>query len=142
MVCWGSNEFGQAGTAEFDTCDGGTTLCLTKPGVVSLPERARQVTAGFGFTCALGESRSTYCWGLNAQGQLGAASGLTRSAAPLMVRGPGFVAIDAGSSHACGVTAAGEVYCWGMNGKGEFGVTTVEVSEVPIRALVPRLQFG
>jgi hypothetical protein len=139
VLCWGWNDFGQTGTERSDSCDNGTSHCVLPPTRVMLPEPAVQVSAGFGFSCALGASQATYCWGLNAQGELGNGTEDAKSNAPVLVQGPRFLAIDAGTRHVCGLTALGETYCWGLNSKGELGVTSVEFSRLPMRALVPRL---
>ena len=139
VACWGWNDFGQSGEESSASCDSGTSRCVLQVTLMSLPEAVTRVTAGFAFTCALGESGTTYCWGGNAHGELGAGSTEPMSATPVVVQGPRFAAIDAGTRHACGITSLGETHCWGLNTKGELGVSSVSHSRTPIRAQVGRL---
>ena len=139
VACWGWNDFGQSGAAGSMSCENGTARCVLDPTIVSLPEGITRVTAGFAFTCALGTSGATYCWGVNAQGELGNGSTESMSATPVAVPAPRFSAIDAGTRHVCGITAVGETYCWGLNSKGELGVSSLTHSRLPVHALVERL---
>ena len=67
--CWGNNDHGQLG-------DGTTTRRLT-PAVVVAPTGTGELSgivdihAGYDYSCALLGSDEVYCWGWNAQGQLG-----------------------------------------------------------------------
>ncbi|MFO0626657.1 MAG: hypothetical protein U0325_13670 [Polyangiales bacterium] len=62
--CWGGNEFGQLGD--------GTTTRHTRPGaVVALPAAATHISTGNGFTCAALRDGRVFCWGDNANGNLG-----------------------------------------------------------------------
>jgi alpha-tubulin suppressor-like RCC1 family protein len=72
VYCWGSNSDGQLGGGSFG-------------GSASTPVRAASstffahLTAGERHTCALNGSRVAYCWGLNAEGQLGDGTTTSRS---------------------------------------------------------------
>lgn len=133
--CWGGNESGQVGSASPDLC--GNVPCVWTPTRVVTALRFSAISAGFAFTCGLTVSGESWCWGGNAEGQLG--NGTTAaSTAPTRVQGPPFVAIDAGDRHACGLTASGEVWCWGSNLNGELG-RSGESSALPVRAGVPVL---
>ncbi len=82
------------------------------------------VTAGFSHSCALGGGGALYCWGANAQGELGNDT-TSISAFPVQVgTAPAFVSIAAGYSHTCGLTSVGQAYCWGDNTSGELGNAT------------------
>jgi alpha-tubulin suppressor-like RCC1 family protein len=64
VVCWGNNDHGQLGD--------GTTAARNKPGdVAGLTAGVVSIAAGVSHTCALLESGSVRCWGLNDHGQLG-----------------------------------------------------------------------
>ena len=139
VACWGWNDFGQSGADTSTSCENGTSRCVLDPTIVPLPEGITRVTAGFAFTCALGTSGATYCWGVNAHGELGNGSTESMSEIPVVVTGPRFSAIDAGTRHVCGITSAGETHCWGLNSKGELGVSSLSHSRFPVRAQVARL---
>jgi alpha-tubulin suppressor-like RCC1 family protein len=65
-----------------------------------------------------------YCWGSNADGQLGNGT-LVSSPLPVLVQGGlQFAQIDAGGTHTCGLLTTGEAYCWGRNSSGQLGVPT------------------
>ncbi len=77
-----------------------------------------------GGTHACGIARGTvFCWGGNANGQLGVGN-TTATAAPTAVRGAlaGKVVTDvsAGTSHTCAVVE-GSAYCWGLASNGRLG---------------------
>lgn len=85
------------------------------------------VSAGGSMTCALTTQGNAYCWGSDADGQLGdgARQGNEGNAAPLAVAGNHrFTAISAGDRHVCAVTTEGAAYCWGKNMEGALGSDT------------------
>jgi hypothetical protein len=77
--CWGQNQSGQLGD--------GTRLHRAAPvRVTGLPGAAEDVSAGMTSACAVLRDGRVYCWGGNAQGQLGDASQTDREA-PVRVEG-------------------------------------------------------
>src|SRR2546426_4406967 len=85
-----------------------------------------------GFTCGIGTTGSTVCWGDNSFGQLGngATGGFSTTPTPIA---PGFslTAVSTGAYSACGFTAAGQAYCWGYNGSHQLGNGTTADSPTP-----------
>src|SRR5581483_2293004 len=76
--CWGQN-FKGALTSGLHPDDEVTTSWFHEPTILrpvrqALPERARSIAVRLGTLCAIGESRSVYCWGWNNFGQAGAGS--------------------------------------------------------------------
>lgn len=110
--CWGDGHFGQLG-------NGGTSDALS-PVVFQIPSgrRARQISAGFHFTCALLDDTTVVCAGDNGRGQLGDGT-TTNSSTPVAVKVTSasnldqVVEITTGDFHACARVASGHVYCWG-----------------------------
>jgi alpha-tubulin suppressor-like RCC1 family protein len=97
------------------------------------------VTVGYGYSCAIIEDGSVYCWGANDFGQLG--TGTTEpSAVPVRVADlSGVVSIEAAMSypgsqytHTCVRTQDGKAFCWGYNGSGELGNGTETSSITPV----------
>jgi len=79
------------------------------------------------FTCALTPAGAAYCWGDNANGELGNGTLVSSDgAAPVKVLGNHtFKAIGPGEDHTCALTVEGKAYCWGANGSGQLGDRTL-----------------
>lgn len=101
----------------------------TTPVAVPAYEPLKELHAGDRITCGLArDSDRIYCWGINADGQLG--DGTTNSAftpmritvADVEVAGIPLAQVGVGSSHVC-VTAleGGAAYCAGWNYYGQLG---------------------
>ncbi|HJK89523.1 MAG TPA: MopE-related protein, partial [Polyangiaceae bacterium LLY-WYZ-15_(1-7)] len=80
------------------------------------------ISTGRRHACAIDTARELWCWGANADGQLGrgASPGDPRLAYP--VRDPSGAArlgsverVRAGESTTCAITTGGQLYCWGLN---------------------------
>jgi alpha-tubulin suppressor-like RCC1 family protein len=138
--CWGQNTNGQLGN--------GTTAASSAPGAVTTSGTPlagvtlTQITAGSGFTCALGSTGAAYCWGQNTNGQLGngtittpqtTATAVTTSGTPLS--GVTLTQISAGTVYtgslaaACALASTGTAYCWGAGGSGQLGNTTTTTTQ-------------
>jgi hypothetical protein len=133
--CWGDNGTGQLG-------DGGTAFDSSVPVAVDTSgvlagQALTQVTAGWYDTCALDAAGAAYCWGYNADGELGDGKA-SDSSVPVAVDTSGLPAgrpltqIAAGWIDACAVDSAGAAYCWGANGNGQLGDGKAADSSVPV----------
>jgi alpha-tubulin suppressor-like RCC1 family protein len=96
---------------------------------------AVNVSAGEAHTCGIFSSLLTggpaYCWGRNANGELGDGT-TTPSQVPRTVSGGyTFASVSAGRDHSCGVVTGGVAYCWGRNTSGQLGDRTTTASAVP-----------
>jgi len=90
------------------------------------------VTTGAAHTCALTTGGRAYCWGCNAEGELGSS---TRVDSPRPVPVGGnlvFLNLDAGVEFTCGVTTSGATYCWGRNSTGALGNAATPRSTTPL----------
>jgi alpha-tubulin suppressor-like RCC1 family protein len=85
-------------------------------------------------TCALTTEGATYCWGYNANGQLG--NNDTATITPMPVAAAGGVVFQTLSVSkvedvTCGLAIGGAAYCWGENGAGQLGDGTSARRLVP-----------
>ncbi|MBI4897517.1 MAG: hypothetical protein HY827_04025, partial [Actinobacteria bacterium] len=95
------------------------------------------VVAGDTHTCATARSGDVFCWGSNANGQLGDGTTTTRNG-PVKLAAPADVtALAVGGSHTCALVVDGSVYCWGANAGGQLGdgTTTQSLSPVAVSGL-------
>ncbi|MGV9001742.1 MAG: RCC1 domain-containing protein [Candidatus Saccharimonadaceae bacterium] len=136
--CWGYNGFGQLGNGQYvggsasildDPSSVDSTVpvkVLQQPGVMAGKKIVKIFAAQY-HSCALSDDGLMYCWGYNANGQLGTGNG-TDSPVPVQVGGAlaGKTITDIGgtSNTSCAI-AAGKIYCWGYNSKGQVGKNTV-----------------
>jgi alpha-tubulin suppressor-like RCC1 family protein len=132
VYCWGRNNYGQLGA------DPNTVTLSNIPVKVPGLTAAKSVAVGGDYACALLNSGSVYCWGLDWNGQLGNGSTPSSggSATPLLVSGlpsSGIAGISAGDSGACVYTTSGALWCWGDNIYSELGSgVTGNFSMVPV----------
>ena len=96
--------------------------------------RVVAISSGWMHDCALFDTGTLQCAGLNYSGELGrgrAAScrdgesdgGCSGVGGPAPLVGDyKFTAVTSGLSHSCALTADGAAYCWGSNTAGETGI--------------------
>jgi alpha-tubulin suppressor-like RCC1 family protein len=130
--CWGANFFGQVGSGAGGLPNSPNEL---EPVAVSGGHRFTQIVIGTRFTCALDSAGRAWCWGNNADGQLG--NGTTaNSNVPVAVQQPSgveFGALAAGAFHTCGIDRLdGRLFCWGGNDRGQLGDGTLVTRRTPV----------
>lgn len=136
--CWGIRANGQIGDG------GGISGTQVSPARVALPAGVvvTDVAVGGGSACALADDGAAYCWGSNADGQLGStAVGIGASTdtpvavdRSLLPAGVAFTSVVVGATHACATASDDQVYCWGAAetlGTGA-GQTTAARPENPV----------
>ena len=127
LHCWGDGSAGQIGDGA-----GGTS---GTPSQVGSQFDWTDVTAGEGeHSCGRRANGSLWCWGSNAQGQLGDDSDEDRDI-PVQV-GDEFdwSAFDPGARHSCGLRGLGELWCWGDNERHQIGEDAdEETNHSPLR---------
>lgn len=140
VVCIGRNDSGQIGDGTREEARVAKTLAM--------PTGITEVVSGAfsDLTCALTVD-AAYCWGNNADGQLGdgvadhmggceisVGSSYDCALTPQMVTLPTgvmFTQIAPGGSHACAVGDDGNLYCWGANNYGQLGLGDQASVSVP-----------
>lgn len=125
MHCWGYNSSGQLGN---ENVAGGSSS--PPVAVQGMQNGVTAMAAGSNFTCAV-QASVAYCWGHNANGQLGNGSSLS-SRVPVPVSGldSNVALIAAGNTHVCAIHA-GMVTCWGGNIYGQLGHTNGFTGRTP-----------
>jgi len=115
--CWGQNTNGQLG-------NGSTGDSAVPADVFGLSSGISSISTGLFHTCALTNSDSVKCWGLNSSGQLGDGTS-TDNLLPVSViglpKGKGISKISAGGQHTCALFQNGSIMCWGENWSGQLG---------------------
>jgi serine/threonine protein kinase/alpha-tubulin suppressor-like RCC1 family protein/uncharacterized protein YjdB len=108
----------------------------TEPAAAARTLPRRDVAAGGAFSCGITDNGTAVCWGNNAGGQTGDASGGAKSMNPVSVPSArGLGSVVAGDVHACGLTQNGSAVCWGSNTKGQLGSgrTSGPPAPVPVK---------
>lgn len=113
LKCWGDNERGQLGNG----MSGDTATIPTAVKVLGLGVTA--VSAGGQHTCAI-QRGALYCWGNNADGQLGTMGGPLSEPAPVPGMERDVTAVSAGANHTCAVRS-GVLLCWGDDRARQLG---------------------
>ncbi|MBU1535443.1 hypothetical protein KKF84_08980 [Myxococcota bacterium] len=123
-ACWGVDNNGQLGINS-------TGGLHNTPTNVYGGHTFSQISSRLNHTCAVTTSNDAYCWGLNADEQVGDGSVSNRNRPTLVIGGHSFRRIAAGDKHTCGVTTDGDAYCWGSNTYGQLGDNTTTNSATP-----------
>lgn len=124
--CWGMNMMGQLGDSVIDV-DVHASPVPVRGGLAF-----GEITAGGYHTCGLTTTGAAYCWGANAEGQLGTGDTATRSY-PVPVGGnKTFASVDAGGWHTCALDSSGAAFCWGLNHDGQLGTGDTASSTQPV----------
>jgi alpha-tubulin suppressor-like RCC1 family protein/protocatechuate 3,4-dioxygenase beta subunit len=141
VICWGSNGYGQLGTAAAYTSTSFSNIAVAAaPGLTFT-----SLTAGEYHTCGISAAGVAYCWGRNNAGQLGDGSTVASTSTPVQVAGAvSWRSITAGELFTCGVSGstgvsgttadAGTVYCWGDNEYGQIGQRSAGTNGQPVRS--------
>jgi alpha-tubulin suppressor-like RCC1 family protein len=131
--CWGKNIDGQIGEGSQSNWFGNPTK-VTGLGDVM----ASAISVGDGFSCAVFDNGSIFCWGKNDFGQLGDGTN-TNSTQPVLqtLISQQAVTISSGQSHSCAILVTGQVTCWGRNNVGQLGDNTLTDRSTPVIALLP-----
>ncbi len=145
--CWGDDASGQAG-------DGPDPSDSSQPVEVTTEESVISISAGGDSSCAVLKTGTVYCWGANAEGQLGTGD-RTDSDVPAEVdqsnvpsspflsfsqatgaratAGDGLlVEVSVGATHTCALDFEGNAYCWGDNSRGQIGDGTTGDALIPV----------
>jgi alpha-tubulin suppressor-like RCC1 family protein len=139
--CWGGNTNRELGHGTSPNAV--LPVAVTNAAGTGRLTGIRQLTAGWGTTCAALMNGQARCWGANGAGQLGRGfegPGLRR---PKAVRNPlgtgpltGVTQIDMEYVTACARLTTGQLRCWGYGEDGQLGNGTAEHRALPVRVQV------
>ena len=126
--CWGSNNHGQLGNNR-------TTDSRVPAFVLSfLP--FQQLSLGAEYSCGFGVrldgTQAVFCWGLNAEGQLGKGDLVDSDVPTTVLNLTNPINVSAGRTHACATLASGAIRCWGRGTSGELGDTATVSHTSPV----------
>jgi hypothetical protein len=102
---------------------------------------ARTLSVAFDHTCIVAVGGVGYCWGENADGQLGDSTYTAANVPTPVAGGRTFTSISTGFHHTCGITTGGAAYCWGANADGELGDGSLTPSPTPV-AVADSISFA
>jgi alpha-tubulin suppressor-like RCC1 family protein len=139
VLCWGSNLTGALG--DNTLIDKTTPVVVRGVGGLGFLGNISSIAAGGFQTCAVSSVGTVFCWGWNADGQLGDNTYVDKlTPVPVVdVGGVGLLsgvsAIAMGHYHSCALGVDGGVKCWGWNGL--YGIlgnnnTAIQKSSVPV----------
>lgn len=125
LWCWGYNSDGELGV--------GDTFPRTSPTQVGAASDWLSVTVGELHTCGIRKGSGSqdgvltkggmmWCWGANADGQLGVGDTSQRTTPSRVGSLAGWTSASAGGAHTCGLRVDQTLWCWGENGDGQLGI--------------------
>ncbi|HUQ00442.1 MAG TPA: polysaccharide lyase family 7 protein [Aeromicrobium sp.] len=109
LYCWGNDDAGQVGNG------GGTGNGLSVPQQITTATDWKSVSAGATHTCAIRSTGKLYCWGNDANGQLGNGSGGSSTIPIQITSAADWKSVSAGGTHTCALRGSGIIYCWGAD---------------------------
>ncbi len=116
----------------------GNTKLSNSPRAVAGGRSFDRVSAGAVHSCGEATDNRAYCWGVNANLQLGDGTTALRRLTPVaVVGGRFFTQMSAGGFHTCAKTAAGTAYCWGYGLSGALGDGKATSSSRPVPVAGP-----
>ena len=131
LSCWGRNDDGELGISS-------TERVPTRRAVMNLQTPPASVALGEFHSCVCDRAGQAWCWGRNAEGQLGTGDVQVHLAPVAVVGLSDCVQIAGGGYHVCAVRAGGSVSCWGRNNEGQIGQPAA-TTPVATPVLVPGL---
>lgn len=128
MYCWGDNPAGQLGNGAMGGTSGAPVPTID--GFTDWTE-----IMGSSWThCGLRANGRAYCWGGNANGQVGDGTTSNRhTATEVSGLHTDWKSISLGAEAACGLRGTGNAWCWGFNTYGQLGDGTTTNRTTPVQ---------
>lgn len=115
--CWGRNVEGQLGNGT--TTSSATPVQVTQTMTMGLSS----IATGRSHTCAITNTGRLWCWGANANGQLGLGNQVPTTQ-PQAVGTATWKQISLGGNQTCGIQSDDTLWCWGYGARGQLGLGT------------------
>jgi len=129
LWCWGSNIYGQVGS---DTVSRNGSE--SRPLQIGAETSWKSVSAGSYHSCAIKTNKTLWCWGYNANGQIGLGYSGLPEGAPLQVgTAKTWSQVSAGGYHTCAKKTDKTLWCWGGNNYGQLGDGSTVAKNKPAR---------
>lgn len=108
LRCWGGHVHGALAIGGRDRAVGSGA-----PLTVPVAQRFVSISAGADHACAVDGGGAGWCWGYNAEAQLGDGTTARRTSPTPVTGGLAFRSITAGAAVTCGLGRDERAYCWG-----------------------------
>ena len=133
----GLNTSGQLGLSDLTTRSSPVQLPATTQPLFNFPVRIgisrwSAISAGYSHSMAIRDDNTLWGWGLNASGQLGDTSNISRSS-PVQVGTSSWIAISAGKDHTGSVRLDNTLWTWGLNTRGQLGLSDTTNRNSPVQ---------
>lgn len=129
--CWGRAADGQLGDGQTSTSKASPTAVIA----TSMTGTIATIGLGARHSCAVESTGAPWCWGDNADGQLGiggaGASWPTPQAVSTAAMPATIAGITGGERHACAFETGGTPWCWGAGGDGQLGNGSIQQRTTP-----------
>ncbi len=132
LWCWGDNRFGQLGAPPETAAVGAPRQVGGQAGWVAISVDAFAA-------CGVRSDGGLWCWGRNAEGQLGTGDTADRYAPATVGPASGWASVSVGRFHACALRTSGDLACMGENSNGQLGLGDTARRNVPTPVLLPAL---
>lgn len=87
----------------------------------------------YGHSCGIRSDGTLWCWGSNANGQLGDGTLIARTYPVRVGTGSDWSFVATGNTHTCATRTDGTLWCWGNNSSGRLGDGTSTQRTTPTR---------
>ena len=135
VICWGRNDFRQAGAPTGETCGSSPIVpCVKTPQVIAGVRDPRELALGITHSCALQGDGKVVCWGNASSGAIGVLdagatcfhssapdAGVPCTQAPQEVSPLAAPSQIAAGGHSMCALVGDRAQCWGYNGEGALG---------------------
>jgi len=113
---WGYNTSGQTGINSATT----TSSPIAISAIAASLSSWKYASLGSAHTLAIQTDGSLWAWGINAGGELGDSTSVTKSS-PVKIGSSSWTTVAAGAFHSLGLTTDGKLYAWGLNTNNALG---------------------